>query len=149
MKSRLITAADFRKALAESEVDSTTHFLVEENALGPAIDIGVVAKSKLPQAACALVQSQHLVEIVLSLPSGCLHYHPVLETQTHILNRTAPVGRGVAVANDTVDGGFDRTGEKFTSWDILGSMIVEKAATLNRERQIRIWGVYVDGVFAR
>src|SRR5262249_17271067 len=127
-----------RVAVAERHVDGAADLFIEEDVANALLDAEVVAKGKFTKVTRALVELEHLREIVLALGRRGLGDAPALEAQSDILNAAAVDCAGNGEANMPLRAIFVRTGEELSAGEIALAVAVAERTPGKVQAQIGI-----------
>ena len=102
MDVALVLAAGFRIARAQRHVEGTADLLIEQDALGEAIDLEVGADGKFSNIARTRVCLQHLQQKFLIFCCTGLHDFAIFELELDPVHDAPLVHRRVGIAHPTV-----------------------------------------------
>ena len=128
MQRRVIDSTGLWIAVAEREMHRATYFFVEEDVFGATLNARVIAKGKLTKIACALVNIEHMLQYLLSLPCSCLSDLAFVEDQANTLYAMPIVCRRYLIGNDTISTVLDWPREKFTARKIALAIAIDEDA---------------------
>src|SRR6478672_12063018 len=133
-----VQASETREAHPERQVHRPADLLVEEDVAGKPVDLVVEAEGDLADTACAVIQLEQRLQVLLS-PAGLRRDHAsFLESQLYVVDLTTTEDGGKPEPDRAVDARFDGARVDLTVREVPQSVCGPPGSVRDDDRQISV-----------